>query len=247
MRKFLFFICSLILSISLIGYSFAPHLALAGMEFRRVINDNTPFFQSTTDQKPLFYLPYTYYVKVLSQAGEFVHIEIHGEDGIAALDGYTNKDILFSDGLEVLNPYLNLDITTVGTTVLYQDQDLAIPFQYVFAERSLSYYGQISTEQGKLFFVGYNNKLGYVKESDIFPFTIENHPNELSFLPPPPPIENQEQVEAPSEDKTDDMFGIKAVIILCLLFAGIIALFIALGKKSDAPKNASYYEENEFD
>ena len=85
MLVFLFFLLS-------VGYSVGLTPALSYTEYRRVIDDETGFYSSVMDANPLFYLPYTYYVKVLGEAGEFTHVEIHGEGGRAALDGYVYAD-----------------------------------------------------------------------------------------------------------------------------------------------------------
>lgn len=217
-----------------------PVYAYTQPEYRRVIDKTTPFYKSTIDQSPLFYLPYTYYVKVLGQVNDFCHVEIHGDDGYVAIDGYVPTNYLFIDGLEVLSPYLAINISTINTTVLYADSALSLASQYVFAERTLFYFGEYSSTQGKIFYVSYNNKLGYVKECDIFPFTITEHPNELTFLTPP-----EEEINTPKTQ--ENLFDLKSIIIVCLTFAGIIALFIAFSNKSKHNKNPNYYEENDYE
>ncbi len=239
-------LCNFFAIILLIGICFgfyvSPRQVFAQSEYRRVINDTTPFYKSMLDQTPLFFLPYTYYVKIISQKDNFCHVEINGENGQTGIDGFVPTEQLFYDGQEVFSPYLNLYITTVDTAVLYSDPNLSFPIQYIFAERSLLYFGENQSIHGKLFYVAYNNKLGYVKESDILPFVINNHPNELTFLPKPTPEENQTSVQT-----NNDFFNLKTIIIVCLLLAGIFALFIALSNKNNNAKKTNYYEENDYD
>ncbi len=211
-------------------------------EYLRVITDDTPFFSNVTDVEPLFFLPYTYYVKVISKNDAFTHVEVYGDDGFAAIDGYVPTEYLFHDNLKVLSPYLNLTVSTLQTAVMYGNHQLTEPVQYVFAERHLRLYGFYPTEHGVLYFVGYNSRLGYVKETDLFPFTVPNHPNELTFLTP-----DVEPPTTPTPIKDDDPFSLKAVIVLCLLFAGIVALFIALKGKPNTSAAASYYDENDYE
>ena len=242
MKKFYSFI-SIILTIFIcFGCYVSPTLAFAQSEYRRVINDTTPFYKSTLDENPLFFLPYTYYVKVLSQSNNFCHVEINGENGQLGIDGFVPTEQLFYDGQEVLSPYLTLYITTVDTAVLYADANLSSPIQYIFAERSLLYFGERQSLGGKLFYVAYNNKLGYVKESDVMPFVINNHPNKLTFIVEPTPEENPSKTQAKS-----DLFTIKTAIIVCLLLAGLIALFIAISNKNTNAKKNNYYEENDYE
>lgn len=225
-----------------VGYSVGLTPALSYTEYRRVIDDKTGFYGSVMDAIPLFYLPYTYYVKVLGEAGEFTHVEIHGEGGRAALDGYVYADRLFKDNLLVSSPFLVQNLTTVDTAVLYQDVELSVAVQYLFPERPLVYYGENVSHSGKIYYVGYNSKLGYVKESDVYPFKIQPHPNELTFLTPEKPV-----VSPLPESDGEGFYGLKVVIIVCLVFAGIIGLFIALGKKSYIQQTSNYYDENEYE
>ena len=217
-----------------------PIKAQASYEYKRVIDHTTPFFTNVLNEKPLFYLPYTYYVKVLNEVGEFSHVEICG-DGQIALDGFVPTNLLYLDGLQVIYPYLNLKVKSLNTTILYADAHLTEPIQYLFAERELTYYGEYFGEQGKVYYLSYNNKLGYVKQTDIYPFSIQNHPNELTFLP------DEKAPEKPIATATkNDFFSLKFVILACLLFAGLFALFIALNNKSKK-QYYNYYEENDYE
>ena len=221
---------------------YSPVYANFQTEYMRVVDDTTPFYKNIDDNEPLFYLPFSYYVKIISHSGDYYHIEIHGDNGQVAIDGYAKSERLVYDNLPVISPYLKLNITTACTTVLFSDKTLSTPIQYIYAERTLYYYGEIVSEQGKLFYVGYNNKLGYVKESDIYPFIIKNHPNDLPSSSLDTPVE-----EIASATEKNGFFGLRAIIVVCLIFAGVIALFIALKNSHDKQKNINYYEENDYE
>ena len=151
--------------------------------YLRVITENTPFYQKTTDTEPLFLLPYTYYVKVIETSNSFTHVECSVSNGVPAIDGFVPTDMLFFDGLLVTEPYLNLNVKTSTTAILFEDASLSTPIQYIFPEREMHYYGKNINKQGHIiYYVSYNDRLGYVKEADIYPFTHQNHPNELTFL-----------------------------------------------------------------
>ena len=239
MKKIYFLISIILYVMQSMCFPNVAH-AQTRQDYKRVINDTTPFYSNTLDQTPLFYLPYTYYVKVLDEIGNFSHVEICGDNGQIAIDGFVPTEMLFFDGQQVLYPYLNFKVKTLSTTLLYLDADLSTPSQYIFAERELTYYGEFVGAQGKVFYVSYNNRLGYIKETDTYPFTIENHTNELTFLPKEEPIE--ESVKQSSQD----FFSIKYIIIACLLFAGLFALFVALNNKNKK-QNFDYYEENDYE
>ena len=202
--------------------------------YLRVITDDTPFYADKTADAPLFYLPYTYYVRVMERGDFYTHVE-YAVKG-ASIDGYVPTNKLFSDGLTVTNPFPSLNVTT--------------PLQYVFEGRSLYYYGKYLSAQGKtLYYVGYNDRLGYVKEEDLVPFTLTNHPNELTFLTPEEPEAAPETAETPTQEpaETQSVFNIRIAIIAVLGLAGFIALIVALGKKPKAAPAASYYDENDYE
>lgn len=226
-----------------------PTVVAAQSPYQRIITEDTPFYSDENGVKLLFYLPYTYYVKVLSEKDGLSHVECYGLGGTAAIDGYVPSSMLFDDGLSVTNPFVILKITTAKTAVLYADAALTEPLQYVFAERELSYYGARNTETENLYYVGYNDRLGYVKESDVVPFLIPNHPNELTFIVPeePPLKENTENQEQQTENDLSVQTNLRIIIIVCLIFAGIIALFIALKNKPQKSVAAGYYDENDYE
>ena len=235
----------------LICFSYLSHLLIspplnanAESKYLRVITEDTPFYKNASDPLPLFYLPYTYYVKSLYVEGDFTRVEVYGEGGVAAIDGYVPTNFLFDDGLSVQDPFVILKLTTTDTAVLYYDVNLKTPLQYLFSDRQLCFYGVFPTEQENLYYVSYNGKLGYVKESCVYPFSIPNHPNKLTFLTPetPPNAPNNS-----SQNNQDGYTGLKAAIIACLVFAGIIALIATIKFKPKKSVAVGFYDENDYE
>ncbi len=246
MKRLFIIIATALFTLGILTSSFIPTYAVQAQSiYLRIITEDTPFYKNTTDQSPLFYLPYTYYVKLLGKEMGFYHVEIYGEGGLCALDGFVPDSYLYDDGLYVDNPYVILNLTTTGTAVLYADSNLTSPLQYLFPERQLTYYGQIKKDNSFVYYVCYNDRLGYIKEANVFPFSIPNHPNELTFIKteePPPPIE-----ELPPQANLNNYNGLKIAIIACLIFAGIIALVFALRAKPNKSVAVSYYDENDYE
>ena len=226
-------------------YTFPAYALSYYSNYYRVITDDTPFFANQYSSTPLFYLPYTYYVKVLSTQGDFYHVECYGNGLTPALDGFVPKDMLYLDNLEVSSPYLSLTIQTSQTALLYSSPDANASIQYLFAERDLMYYGKYQTENEIMYYVSYNGKLGYVKESSVYPFTISNHPNALTFIPPEMPSEPPQEESSPTT-KTD-LSALKITIVVCLVFAGAIALIFLSKKRPNGNVAISYYDENDYE
>ena len=242
MKKFICIITAVLTFFASAPFNLIPQTVKADYVYARIITTDTPFYKNADDTLPLFFLPYTYYVKILGVKGEFTHVECYGDGNTATIDGFVPTAYLYEDGLPVENPFVVLELTTVDTTVLYEDAMLSVQSQYVFANRSMQYYGSYLIDGETVYFVGYNNRLGYVKEQNVFPFSIPNHPNELTFLTPDSP---NEQPTETITNSGENFFGIKVAVIVCLLFAGIIALFVALSKKP-TQNPVAFYDDNDY-
>lgn len=216
--------------------------------YMRVIDENTAIYKDKYCEDLLFYLPYTYYVKILSFNELSVFVEIFVNNSTPSIDGYVKKDLLFNDYTSPDKPYVDLTLTTVSIAVLYSDLSLSNEICYIFENRNLTFYGRAFDQNNNYYyFVSYNNKLGYVKESVIMPFVIENHPNELTFLPPEIPEEIPPEDNLKPENNVDSLFTLKVIIIVCLVFAVIIGFFLALRKKPSDSFNQNYFDENDYE
>ncbi len=245
--SFTFSIINLCFAIALCLTPIEIH-AHAKVEYRRIITDDTPFYSDVSGTNLLFYLPYTYYVKIIETGELYTHVECYGTGNSVALDGYVPTNSLFNDGLTIIDPYLDKSVTTVTTAVLYLDKNLSTPLQYVFATRTLKYYGQFTAQDGSIiFYVEYNNKLGYVEESVILPFEIDLHPNELTFLQPELPPDGNLSTEQPTPSQPEGITTLRIIVIASLILAGLVALFIALKNKPKKKLNSGYYDENEYE
>lgn len=211
-------------------------------EYGRIITQDTIFYEDEDCLVPLFCLPYTYYVKIISKHGDVTHVSAYGEGSIATIDGYVKSDKIFYDGLTVENPSPVIFITTSDTTPLYSDANGTNTLQFLFKGRKLAYYGSFINEKNEvLFFVGYNGKLGYVSENEIIPFSLPDHPNPLTFLTP----DEEEQPETTTNGEVT--LSLKIVVISCVAIAGILALVFVFGKKKKPTSRVGYYGENDFE
>ena len=244
-------ICISFLAIVISGCPASRVSAEEPIGYLRVITEDTPFYADKNADTPLFYLPYTYYVKIIERGEYYTHVE-YAIKGVS-IDGFVPTNKLFEDGLPVTKPFPAITLTTSDTAVLYKDYSLSVSLQYVFEGRNLYYYGAMQSPQGKtLYYVGYNDRLGYVKEEDLMPFAVPNHPNELTFLKADDPEPETAPAVATDTSKqetaeTDSNFNIRIAIIAILGLAGIIALVVALGKRPKTAPAASYYDENDYE
>lgn len=210
-------------------------------QYGRIITYDTPFFKDVNDEHYTCYLPYSYYVKILGEYNNFYHVECYGENQ-PAIDGYIEKSYLFFDDQVVSNPYANATISTLEVCPLYLDIDTTKSIQYVFKDRQLRFYGYAHSTLGEnLIYVEYNGKLGYIKESYVSPFTIDNHPNPLTFLTPETP-------ETPEQTVDKTQIDLRIIIIGSLILAGLISLTVIFKNKPERKAyNNEYYEESDIE
>ncbi|MBQ3596602.1 MAG: hypothetical protein II988_02170 [Clostridia bacterium] len=235
------------LSVSLIVFCFfscfTPFKVKADTNdvYYRVITDDVGFFSKREDKLPAFYLPKSYFVRLVDDYGEFLHVECFGSQLSPTLDGYVlaSQVVLYKEQLS--SPYLDLSVTTSVATGLFSDVNLTVRQQMVFADRQLGFYGNIKADDGEtLFFVHYNDKVGYVKESAITPFTIPFHPIPL--------VTDQPEVEGDREQSTSTTNQtFRAAIIICLMIAGLLAIIIVYKRKSSNPNAVLSVSEQEFE
>lgn len=217
------------------SYSYEP-------TYLRITDNKTPFYSNVEKGEVLFYLPYTYYVKLITKGEIFDHVEYCGSDGVS-LDGYVPNETLFNETQAVTYPYPSVTLTTTSTVILYEDSALTKSIRYIFSGRTLTYFGTFTQPDNTVcFYVSYGGQLGYVKEVGIAPFTIENHPNPLTFI-------KKEEPDLPTETlPNDNVETLRILIIACLLLAGLFGLVIAFKKpRTQKTANAGYYDENDYE
>lgn len=210
--------------------------------YYRVIDYQTPFYADENGYNLLFYLPYSYYIKVISEGTTLIHAECFGKNNTPAIDGYVPKENLQQVDYEVVSPFLDLTISTCGSAVLYKDAQCETQLQLIFSNRYLGYYGNYVSLNGEnLFFVYYGGKAGYIKESDVTPFDFPLHIRPVE-IPSQEIIEDKEETQ-----QTNDLKYLKIAVITCLMLAGFFALFVAFRKKEHPQTAASYFDEEDFE
>lgn len=212
--------------------------------YGRIIDDTTPFYSDYEGKNLLFYLPYTYYVKILEEGDTLSHVE-YGGNHLPALDGYVPTEMLFKDDLPVSQPCPEINVTTFDTASFYANCNRLDIMQYIFANRTATFYGSIILKDNtRLVYVQYNGKLGYISENSLLPFSVPQHPNELTFIKKD--TQSTETIAPVKKEDYATLTGLRIIIVGCLMLAGIIALFVAKKNKPHRHHN-NYYDENDYE
>ena len=192
-------------------------IAFAETPYLRVVTKNVMFCASPTSNDAVFELPYSYYVKKTGETGAFYQIECYGQSPYTPLlDGYVLKSDVIIESTD--KPYLNLTVTTATSAIHYEDKELTTPIQYVFKNRTLGYYGAYQVGNVYAYCVTYNDKIGYVRESELIPFDVPLHETPIKLEPAIPDDTPNE-----GEEKTSD--NTLKIIVIVALGVGAFIIF----------------------
>ncbi|MCQ2399160.1 MAG: hypothetical protein MJ072_01480 [Clostridia bacterium] len=203
-----------------------PITAKADDNYLRVINEDVGFYASVYDESPLFFLPCSFFVRKVGESGEFVHVECFGVgENSPMLDGFVYKSELVKSD-DVYDPFLSFNVTTAFSSAIYYDKSLTSVIQYVFKDRTLGYYGKAESPTGeKVYYVAYNGKLGYMRETDLMPFTVPLHPIPIGKKP------TEDVPEEVKGDETERTLKIAVIVSLAGAFFVIFGLIVLPEKK----------------
>ena len=194
-------------------------------------SSNVKFYSDASTDAFLFYLPESYYLKVLSKGANFTHVECFGNQNAPLLDGYVLSDSVRFLTEDISEPYLDFSIQTATDTNIYGDSDFSSVVMHVFKNRSLTYYGNAYDKTGGyIYYVSYNNRFGYVSEKDVMPFTLPVH---SGYVLPTDKTEPDTSVTSKTQE------NIPLVIIIIMSFACLVIMFSLL----KPVKNKRTYDE----
>ncbi len=187
-------------------------------------NPDVWFYREENEDTKLFCIPHTYYVKVISRGEKFTYCEYLKDNApYRKIQGYCLTDSLTFVDFVPQRPYLFREVTV----------------EYVLPGASLGegkfnglketfvYYGT-RYENGQLYFyVGKNGEFDYVPRDEELTFELNT-----DYLP---------RESAEEDAKKNGEGGISAVQIVLITLASVavlvIAVFVALGKKTVPPEN----------
>lgn len=221
-----------------------PRKTYAAAKYGRAITENVGFYKNPDATGLLFYLPYTYYVRITEEGAAVSRAELFYAGGATpVIDGYVYTDTLYYESAEPVSPFYELTLTTASTAPFYADSACVNVLRYIFENRKLSCYGSVPGTGGVMYFVEYNGQLGYVKEENVMPFTFTKHPTPL----PEPEIPDDPVPEEPAKTgKSGLSKGLKIAVIVAVSLAALTILAYAL-KPEKKHKEAAFYDDNDYD
>ncbi|MDE5897272.1 MAG: hypothetical protein K2H43_05635 [Clostridia bacterium] len=179
------------------------------------------FYSEADENKGLFILPYTYYVKVLSEGDPFCYVEYQdASDGYKPLTGYCRRDALTFVDFQPTRPFLKKRIT------LTYSIDSGSGFgggAFDSIERTVSFYGTFASGTAPYYYVYGDGEFGYVRATTPVSYDLNT-----DYLTPA----SGDDPEPPTTSANKGINGVEiALVCLLCVAAVIVAFFVIKGKK----------------
>ena len=220
-----------------------PRRADAYSAYGRVIERDVGFYKDPQAEQLLFYLPYTYYVKIDEKSQSVSRAELFcGEYSTPAIDGYVFTDDFYYEESVPVSPFYEKVLTTASSAGFYADAGCTRLTRHIFENRSLKYYGYAYDAVGNyVYFVDYNDELGYVREECIVPFEFTPHPAPL-------PVEESPVTTPPEDDPQPegDNTGLKIAIVASLALAVAVILLFSVRPSAKKDRSEDIDQDNDF-
>lgn len=193
---------------------------------------NVWFYSRADDAAGLFILPYTYYVRIVSEGNDFCAVEYLEDDGTRKkVSGFCKTEQLTFVDFTPARPYLYRDVV-----VKYQIQDAVNPSgtgPFDSVERTFAYYGTYYMGTSLYQYVYSDGNFGYVPAAEEPVYDLNT--DYLSAIAEPEPEEPQQQTSLSSGI-------IVAICVLCVALVAIAALVLR-GKRASSHEVS---EESDF-
>ncbi|MBP5373175.1 MAG: hypothetical protein J6Y44_03215 [Clostridia bacterium] len=242
-RTAAFFVVLLIL-FSAIPSGAALGARAEGFSYARVVSDNAVFYSDAALAITRFYLPKSYFVKIVSIGVESSRVIYMESNDHPAAEGYVKNADLYFTSQTPTEPYPALTLTVAVDEVMFADVSRTQP-KCVLSKNSLEYYyGEIVSAGETYLYVYSLGNVGYVKKSSFQDYSLPLHP---TF------VEQTEQTSAPDTSKSDSSntpspvgsVTTAQVIIIALLIVGVLCMLFLLLRPEQKYKNKDAYYDDE--
>lgn len=218
------FILSVLLPLLFLLYSFpaVPVVADSAGEYACILTDEAYFYPTRDENRGLFLLPKTYFVKVLAIDTDFCRVEYLYDDAYAKkIVGYAKTaDLTFVD-YEPKRPYLYhlFEVRyTIGDSPIEDDAFLD------GITVTCAYYGDYRIGTKTYCYILRGDSFGYIpKPSDLIYEESTEYQDNLTPEPPvQEPLEEEKEASSPAQ--------IAILVALCLLVPVLAALILKSSK-----------------
>lgn len=217
------------------------------VKFAMVVSDDAAFYADAGCEIIKFYLPKSYFVKVVSAYGDVSRV-IYMDDGsdYPMREGYVKTVDLDFSFASPSAPYPSVTLTACSDEVLFSGTDKSQPKTVIASGSHATYYGSITVSGEKLLYVYANGFIGYVRESGFAPYEVGLHPLYDSLFAP------AESSSAVGDSSSESVGGAgklnvpyTAIIFgVIIVFALLLMFFILKPDASKASSNSFFGDDD---
>ena len=216
-------------------------------QYARILEQNVAFYSDPSCTLIKFYLPYSYFVRVIT-AGESVTKATY-MDGVyaPAKEGYIKTADLYAFDGSPQQPFPMLRLTLATEEVIFADPNSGAK-AVLESGTSAAYYGEIKSGGVSFYYVYAGGHIGYVRASAFF---AHNLPLSADPLPEPDtdtitPIDDQPSASNEQPSKSNGGEILTAVIIVAVSLATLSVIYAAFRPRGSALKNAASSDNDDF-
>lgn len=219
-------------------------IAYADTEYARILNEQTPFYSDPGCQMLKFYLPFSYYVRVVKLGSDCIKVAYMENATAPAREGYIKTCDFFPCDYAPENPYPAVNLSLKSDEVLFSTPQADDPRVVLPAGEQACFYGSIDLG-GEVFYYVYSGAyVGYVRKRAFSEHVIPKHTYPLPKEEEP--IEEQPESARPSEQEkqNNENSGLSAVIIAIVAVVSVCVIYLLFRPESRAIKKAAYSDDD---
>ncbi len=220
-------------------------------EWARVLNDNTPFYSDSACKMIKFYLPYTYFVKVINIGDDVTRvIYMDGQSTLPQREGYIKTcDLHIFDGIPT-NPYPQVGIKITADEILFADSNKKYPKTVLTNGDEAIYYGELTIDNEKFCYVYCNGYIGYVRKNAFAPFEVPLHEIPIKTATPEDSLTSeviQEESDVNVQSVTAMDSTMRIVIIIAVAVTCISVIYLLFRPRNVCePRVAAWRDNDDF-
>lgn len=220
--------------------------AKASVNYAMVITENACFWSDASQKYLKFYLPYSYFVKVVTVGAEYSRvIYMDGDKNHPECEGYVKTSDLNFEISPSDSPYPKLTLFCETSDVLFSDVEIKSPLTVINKNTQAIYYGEITHDAENYVFVYANGYAGYVRKSAFSSFSLPTHES-LAELISRNESEKSTNGSQPNEIKSEntfDVFGVKTIIIAVALIVLLCFIYVILRPDKSLKSEHSFFKD----
>ncbi len=217
-------------------------------EYARVLNENTPFYSDPNCKILKFYLPYSYFVRIIKTGTEYTRV-IYMENALApAREGYVKTADLYVCDYLPENPYPQLKLTLKNDEILFSNPAEGDALVVLTAGNCAYYYGETQIGGDSFYYVFSGVYVGYVRKDAFYAHSLAPHPKELPVEEPDQSKQGQssanEVQSEPDNSSSDGNALLSAVIIIAVSLITISVIYALFRPERKTFKRAAVSDDD---